>query len=271
MSWPLLLLFCRKELRDLRSNRQVWPVYLILPVVAVLLPVILILVIPVMVDPVRAATDASVRMLVETVARDPSLAGATLAEQIARLLVREFGLWYLLMPVVLASGPAGLSIVREKEQRTLEPILATPLGDRELVGSKLAAAIGPALLWTWTAAVAGYAVAALVTGVRIGIPIGPTAGNLVGLVFLGPALAAAAALGGIGVSARFTDSQSANLFTGLVVVPLTLIVLGLVGRPAMASAGTGFGAGVVVLGGCALLFRRALSRLRREELLTRWR
>ena len=271
MSWPLLLLFCRKELRDLRSNRQVWPGYLILPVLAVLLPVIVILVIPVIMDPVRTTTDASIRMLVETVQRDRSLAGATLVEQITRLVVREFGLWYLLMPVVLASGPAGLSIVREKEQRTLEPILATPLGDRELVLSKLVGALGPALLWTWAAAIAGYAVSALVTGVRIGVPIGPTPGNLVGVVFLGPALAAAAALGGIGVSARFTDSQSANLFTGLVVVPLTLIVLGLVGRPAMASPPVGLGAGVVVLGGCALLFRRALRQLRRDELLTRWR
>ncbi|MGQ0702566.1 MAG: ABC transporter permease, partial [Gemmatimonadales bacterium] len=176
-----------------------------------------------------------------------------------------------LMPIALASGPAGLSIVREKEQRTLEPILATPIGDRELVLAKLAGALGPALLWTWTAGAASYGVSAAAAAVLVGPLVLPTLGNLVGLLLLGPVLAAVAALGGIGVSARFTDSQSANLFTGLVVVPLTLILLGLVGRPAMANPAVGLIASGLGLGLCALLFQRAVRRLRREELLTRWR
>lgn len=269
MTWSLLLLFCRKELRDLRSNRQMWPGYLILPVVGVLLPVVAILTIPLMSDP--GDLDSSIRMLIEAVERDPTLAGATVGERLARLIIRDFGLWYLFMPVVLAAGPAGLSIVREKEQRTLEPILATPLGDRELVLSKLVGALGPALLWTFVSAVVGCAVCALTSGLEFGVAIGPTAGNLVGFFLLGPVLAAAAALAGIGVSARFTDSQSANMFVGVLIIPLTLIVLGLVGRPAMAHPAIGFAATGVGLLGCAVLFGPAVRRLRREELLTRWR
>lgn len=48
------------------------------------------------------------------------------------------------MPVVLASSAAALSLVREKEQRTLESILATPLSDRDLLLAKLVAAVDPA-------------------------------------------------------------------------------------------------------------------------------
>jgi len=267
----LLLLFCRKELRDLRTNRRIWPGYLMLPVIGVLLPLGLILLFPAVMDPARPIDDPGLRLLLESLQRDHTIHGATFVERLTRLVVRESGLWYLLMPVVLAAGSAALAIVREKEQRTLEPILATPLSDGALVLSKLVGAVGPALLWTWVSAIAGYAVVAVATLIRLGIAIGPTAGNLVGLLFLGPAIAVAAALAAIAASARFTDSQSANLFAGLVIVPITLILLAVLGRPAMIWPWVGFGGTALVSLGCAGLYRRARRRLQRDELLTRWR
>jgi ABC-2 type transport system permease protein len=271
VNWGLLVLFCRKELRDIRSNRRVWPGYLVLPGVGILLPLLVVFLLPLMLDPLQQAGDPGIRMLIETVQRDPTLHGATTAERVARLLLRELGLWYLLMPVVLASGPAALSLVREKEQRTLEPILATPLTDQGFVLSKLIGALGPALLWTWVSAIAGYAITAVFTGIRLGVVIGPTPGNLVAIALLAPALAAAASLAAIAASAKFTDSQSANLFTGVVIVPATLILLAVLGRPAMVSAWIGIAGFVVVMLICLALYGRALRRLRREELLTSWR
>ena len=271
MNWALLVLFCRKELRDIRSNRRVWPGYLVLPGVGILLPLLVIFVLPVMLDPMQQVQDPGIRMLIETVRRDPSLAEGSMVERMARLFLRDLGLWYLLMPVILASGPAALAIVREKEQRTLEPILATPLSDRGFVLSKLIGALGPAILWTWISAIAGYAITAVVTAIRLGVVIGPTAGNLVAIVLLAPALAAAASLGAIAASARFTDSQSANMFTGVVIVPITLILLALVGRPAMVSGWMGLAGSALVGLICYALYWRAVKRLRREELLTNWR
>jgi ABC-type Na+ efflux pump permease subunit len=267
----LLVLFCRKELRDIRSNRRVWPGYLVLPGVGILLPLLVIFILPVLLDPSQQVQDPGIRMLIETVQRDNTLGSGTMVDRMARLFLRDLGLWYLLMPVILASGPAALAIVREKEQRTLEPILATPLSDRGFVLSKLVGALGPAILWTWISALAGYAITAVVTAVRLGVVIGPTAGNLVAIVLLAPALAAAASLGAIAASARFTDSQSANMFTGVVIVPITLMLLALVGRPAMVSVWMGLaGFGLVALI-CLGLYVRAVRRLRREELLTNWR
>ena len=271
MNRSLLLLFYRKELRDLRANRRIWPGYLVLPVIGILLPLLLVLLLPSLVDPSGPIQDPGLRVLVEMVRHDPTIRGATFAERFSRLVLRESGLWYLLMPVVLAAGPAALAIVREKEQRTLEPILATPLSDGALVLSKLVGAVGPALLWTWLSGAAGYGIVALATLIRLGTPIGPTPGNLVGLLLLGPALTAAAALAAIGASARFTDSQSANLFAGLVIVPVTLMLLALLGRPAMILPWVGVLGTVLVLLACLGLHRRARRRLQREELLTRWR
>ncbi len=270
MTRDLALLFLRKELRDLKANRQVWAGYLLLPVITVLLPVILLLLLPLMTGP-EALEDAGVRMLLETVARDPTLAGATITERLARLLLRDYGIMFLVMPIILAAGTAALTIVREKEQRTLEPILATPIGDRELLWAKLVGVMGAPLLVTWVTGVAGMAVSAAASAVVLGTMIGPTAGNLVGLFVVGPIFATAAALAGIGVSVRLVDSQAANQYVGLVIVPVTIVIAAVVGRSAMLSPLVGVGIAVLAVPLCAFFFRRALRRLRREDLLTRWR
>ena len=57
MSWSLLVLFCRKELRDIRSNRRIWPGYLVLPGVGILLPLLVVFLLPVLLDPLQQASD----------------------------------------------------------------------------------------------------------------------------------------------------------------------------------------------------------------------
>lgn len=266
----MLWLFARKEFRDLRSNRQLWPAYLLLPAVAVLLPVLFLALLPLLGD-VSAGRDPGVEMLLQTVEHDPTLRGATIAERVARLLLRDLGIFYLLMAVVLSSGAAAMALVREKEQRTLEPILATPIRDRDLLLAKLLAALGPALLVTWGSAVVG-SLAGMAAGIwRTGKVIVPTAGNLVSWGLLAPALAALAALAGLRASARFTDVPGAMQYTGLVVVPISLIFVAVLGRPAMASPLVGL-IGSVVVGLLALcLFNANARRFNREEILTKWK
>lgn len=234
------------------------------------LPILLLALLPLMTGP-EAARDPGVRLLLETVESDPSLRGVTVSERLGRLLLREYWIMYLLMPMILAAGSSALTIVREKEQRTLEPILATPIGDVQLLWAKLFAVLGAPVLVTWATGLLGLLVTVVASRLLIDVVIGPTGGNLVALFVLGPVLAGGAGLAGIGVSMRLTDSQAANQFVGLVIVPVALVVVALFGRPAMTSPLVGLAEAVAGVGVCALLFRRALGRLRREDLLTRWR
>ena len=271
MNRAVLWLFLRKEVRDVRSNRQLWPAYLLLPVVAVALPVLLMTLLPLLADPTQSSNDRAVQLLIESVTNDPTISGATLSERIARLLLRDFGMFYLLIGVILASGAASLALVREKEQRTLEPILATPLRDRDLLLAKLIAAVVPALLVAWASALAGSLAGSLMGRLATGRWILPTPGNWVAWSLLAPALASFAALIALRASARFTDVPAATQFTGLVVVPLSLIVVALLGRPAMLSALVALiGAAVVALLS-VWLFYRNLRRFKREVILTKWR
>jgi ABC-2 type transport system permease protein len=177
MKRETLLLFLRKELSDLRSNRQVWPAYMLLPLVAILLPLLMLALLPVLLQQAQTGQDAALTMLLETVARDSSLRGSTMEERLARLLMRDLAMFYLLMPIVLSASAAALALVREKEQRTLEPILATPIRDRDLLLAKLVASVVPALLITWAAFVAGSLMTMAGSWWTVDVIILPTAGT----------------------------------------------------------------------------------------------
>lgn len=270
MTREVLLLFLRKELRDVRGNKQVWPAYFLLPLLAICLPILLLALLPLLVDPAKT-NDPAVTMLLESLAHDPTLVGATIPERMARLLLRDLVVFYLLMPVVLASSAAALALVREKEQRTLEPILATPLRDRDLLLAKLFASVGPAMLVSWGTALVGMLTGLIGGYLRLQVFIFPTVGNIVGLLLLSPALTVFAALAGLRVSARFTDVPGAMQFTGLVVVPLTLVVVAVLGRPTMAYPLVGVVGALLIGLAAAGLFASNVRRFRREEILTKWR
>ena len=164
-------IFLRKEWRDIIGNPQVLPGFLLLPGLAVLLPVGLLVFAPL--DPTSVSLDPDLLKLLELAGRDPLLAGYPPAERMIRLGIREFGSFFLLIPVLLSSMSAALSVAGEKQQRTLEPLLATPVDDRSFLVAKLVAAVGPATAVTWIAAIAFSVGAAVVAWLRIGVPILP--------------------------------------------------------------------------------------------------
>lgn len=84
----------------------------------------------------------------------PEFADRPPGEAMIRYLLRGVLGFYLLMPVALSSISAAFSIVSEKQQRTLEPILATPITDRELLLGKLLASLLLAVALTWASALA---------------------------------------------------------------------------------------------------------------------
>lgn len=269
MNHRILSLFLGKELRDIRGNPQVLPGYLLLPVIAVALPAIFLAFLPL--DPVSAAVgDPDVASMLRFASRDPGVALFPERERIARLIVRDSAIFLLLMPLVLSAMSAALSIALEKQQRTLEPILATPISDRALLVAKLLGALGPAIAVTWISAIASALVTTVISGWRYGTPFLPDAAFFIVVAALAPLCGAAAALAGIRVSLRARDPQSAVQTTSLWVLPAGLTFVLLVGRAAL--FGTALAAAAVLLAALLVgwLFRGALARFDREEILTRW-
>lgn len=271
MTRSVVLLFLAREWHDTRHNSRVLPLYFVMPLVAVALPVLLALMSPHMVRDLQRNADPSMAALLHGLTRLTEFSGMSPGEALARYLLRATAGMFLLMPIAIASTVAAFSIVGEKQQRTLEPILATPITDRQLLLGKLLACVGPTVAATWAAGAVAILVVNMVFASRgMSTPL-PDRFWTVVLLVLAPALAAAVALVTMRLSAKSSDPQATVQTSALAVLPIFLLLVAVFGRLLTLSF-------PALLGGCALvllvdvaLFRMNVVRFRREEILTRWK
>lgn len=178
---------------------------------------------------------------------------------------------FVMLAAILPTVIGAYSIIGEKVEKSLEPLLATPATDGELLLGKSLAAFVPSVGAT-------YAAIALFTGFvdantssRFGYVLFPDWSTAV-VVFLTVPLACLFSVQfSVIVSSRVNDIRAAQQLGGLVVIPL-------VGIYAVAEAGVvsldPFG--LLVISAILLAADAALTVLsrrtfRREEILTRWK
>lgn len=178
-------------------------------------------------------------------------------------------MYFLILPVMIPVTLAVYSIVGEKEQGTLEPLLATPLTDWELFLGKALVAALPAVALTWGVFGLFLAAAHLMLG---GIPPGVLSVPwLLSIFVLSPLLALFGVLVSMLVSSRTSDPRAAYQFSGLAVVPsLVPLIVYSARMTAVNLLLVLLEAGILVLldGGLLVL---AVKLFRREEILTRWK
>ena len=79
----------------------------------------------------------------QVLAQRPEWAAFTPAELAGAFAVQQFLAFFLLMPAYIPLSIATFSIIGEKQARTLEPVLATPIRTVELLAGKAIAALVP--------------------------------------------------------------------------------------------------------------------------------
>ena len=82
----------------------------------------------------------------------PEFKGLSPLELGQAIIGRQFSILFLLLPIFIPSVLASYAIVGEKRERTLEPVLATPIETWELLLGKALAALVPALAITLASA-----------------------------------------------------------------------------------------------------------------------
>ena len=265
----IVLAFLAHEMRDLRSNSRVLPVFLVFPVIAIVFPVVVAWFGDAMVR--EAATDPGLTAILRTALDLPEFKGLDLVQALTRYALRTTVGFFLLMPVAIAGTASAFSIVGEKQQRTLEPILATPVSDREFLLGKLLVCLVPTVAITWAAGAVAILLVDAVTLVRLQEALLPDRFWISGVGALAPLLGGAVVLVTMRLSARSVDPQATVQASALVVLPGFLLVFGLFGKLLIAS----FPALLVGIAVTALvdvwLFRRVEKTFAREEILTRWK
>ena len=223
----------RKDIGEVLRNKFAWMPVVMVPVVfAVVFPAIILLGVGAGGD----APKAPPKWLAEVIATLPAdlaraLAGRPADEVVPLLLLGHFfAPLFLMVPMTVATVVGANAFAGEKERKTLEPLLYTPLTDAELFAGKALAAFLPAVVATW----ATFALYAAVVNAgawsfmgRIWFPL-PAWWPL--MLWVAPAIAGLAVGGTVLVSARVGTFIEANQSAGA----LSLLVVGL-----MASQGAG--------------------------------
>ena len=252
----------RREWSETFRNRLLMSTILIQPVILTIAPLVLAGVVGNRALPPELAT--------AVLAQRPEWASFTEAELAGAFAVQQFLAFFLLMPAYIPLSIATFSIIGEKQARTLEPVLATPIRTAELLAGKAIAALVPGVLAGWVTYVVFVVLASIVYGPEL-FGVVTDASWLAGVFILGPAVGLSSVVAGVVVSSRVNDPRVAQQVGGIIVVPIIAVtLLQATGTLLVGAAGYVLLAGIV-LALSLLGLRAGVALFDREAILTRWR
>jgi ABC-2 type transport system permease protein len=195
-SWTRVGAIFRKEIRDYRHNRFVIMTMAMLPLIFIVVPTIEILTINATVSSSKLDTRIGLALL-----------------------------YMLLIPALLPSALASYSVVGEREQGTLEPVLITPIRSTEFLLGKAFAVLLPTLVIAYAVFGVFLAVAELFAHPAVSAAVFERSHVLTQLLFT-PLLAGWSIWVGIAISSRASDvrvAQQIGMFASL--PPLVVVAL----------------------------------------------
>lgn len=185
------------------------------------------------------------------------------------MIVYFFAPFFLIIPVMVASIIASSSFVGEKERRTLEGLLYTPLSNRELVLGKVLASFIPAVVLSWVAFVV-YTVLVNALGSRLlGGLFFPTWTWGVMMAALVPLVAFLAICLIVAVSQRSKTMQGAQGVVMLLVLPIIALVVSQAVGLLLVDVGIVLVASAILLVVDVVVFGLIARSFDRERTLTR--
>lgn len=255
-----------KELLDVSRNRAALLPVAIASLLALVIPFAITIAIPTLTGEGLGGDADLVR--VSRAVGGPATLGTEARIQL--FFFQQFLLLFVVLPLTGAMALAAHSVVGEKQARTLEPLLATPITTLELLVAKVLGALLPTLGVSTTGLVAYFGlIGALAEPGVAAAMIDARAMVLVALV--GPASALVALQLALLVSSRANDARTAQQFGVLIIVPMTALLVAQFSGAVWLSAGalTLVGVGLLALWGVLALV--SVLVFDRETILTRWR
>ena len=258
-----------KELLDLRQNPAVFFPAILTGGLSMVLPFVVAILIPYLTgEPLSDSSDFEVA--IEMYADEPAARGLDPEGAVQAWIFQQFLVLLVLTPVAGAMAVAAYSVIGEKQARTLEPLLATPLTTTELLLAKVLGSLIPACGLTagcLTLYIAGVALLA-----RPGVFwILLTPRPLAVVFLLGPLAALAALQLAVCVSSRVNDPRSAQQIGAIIILPISALLI------AQLLGGILLTMPVILLIALMLaivnagLMRLAVALFDRESILTRWK
>lgn len=258
-----------KELADLRQNLAIFAPAVIVTFIAILMPVFVAVIVPT-VSGERLSESGDLEIALEMYKKDPSMRSLDPEAAIQAYIFQYFLVMLVVGPITSAMSVAASSVITEKQARTLEPLLVTPITTLELLGGKLLGALLPALGITVVTLVLYLTVVTLTAHPGVfGFLLGA---RTLGVVFvIGPLAAMVALLLAVCVSSRVNDARTAQQLGVFVILPIPALLIGQIfgGIELTTPLIAWIALGLVVVNAGLMWF--AIKLFDRETILTRWK
>lgn len=264
-----ILTLIAKELREFRASPSAIVPVLLVVAVTLAIPFIVLVAVPALTGEDIGADPAILKAVGFATEYMPALSGLSPGVAVEAFFFQQFLLLFLLSPIVGAVSLAAYSVVGEKQGRTLEPLLTTPLTTVEILLAKVLAsflpalvieAIGVAIYFVLMLAFASPGVPGAVVGLRTFVLLG----------LIGPLAALVALQATITVSSRVNDPRSAQQIAVLLVLPLVAMLVGQVAGAFVITTGMLIAIAMVLAVVWVLLVLLSVALFDRETILTRW-
>jgi ABC-2 type transport system permease protein len=186
-------------------------------------------------------------------------------------LLNSFSFFIVIGAAYIPLGIASYSIVGEKVEKSLEPLLATPLTDGEILLGKAIAAVLPTLVAMYTGAAVFMVGVDAATFGKLGYNYFPNWTFGVLLLVLVPVAVIMSVLYSIIVSSRVNDVRSANSYGIFIFLPfLAIYFASEIQIISLDITGFLIIAGILFAIDIALYFV-SKAAFQREEILTKWK
>jgi ABC-2 type transport system permease protein len=223
----------QKDWSEIKSSKQILIPIIVLPlVIVVLLPTIAVQVPALFGGAASVAGSQSTGGSDTTISLFPSefsklLNGMSARQSFVYMMATVvFAPFTLLVPLLVSSIISSDSFAGEKERKTIEALLATPLSDTELLVGKILVALIPALTATWGAAAIYIVLTDLLDYPLFGYFILPNLLWIAMLLGLAPAFAIAAIGLSVIISSRVSGAREAQQLSGILVIPIVILMIG---------------------------------------------
>ena len=210
----------RKELKGVVKSRSFFLDYLLLPLIfALILPVAAVLSV-VFMDTSAAEFDQI--MAVMMISMPEGGEDLAIIQMLINFVMPTF---FLMIPPLIVTAIAASSFTGEKERRTLETLLYSPMSLREIFAAKVIGALLVGMIVTLISFVVMTTVVMILVWVLLGELFIPSFVWVVVLFLVAPAFAFLGIIVQVRISAKAKSSEEAFQRGGILVLPLVMLII----------------------------------------------
>jgi ABC-2 type transport system permease protein len=186
-------------------------------------------------------------------------------------LLDSFSFFFIVIAALIPTAISSYSIVGEKIEKSLEPLLATPATDDEILLGKSIASFVPAMLAVYIGAAIFMTLTDIATSNKLGYLYYPNLTLALILLVLTPLVVLFSVEVNVLVSSRVNDVRTASQLGGLIVLPFAgVYVLSEIRLISIDTTTLGI-ISAILLALDVVLFYLSRATFQREGILTKWK